>query len=79
MSNPSRISLRRAGFWDIRSCASKIELVCDGAGPMGWYDLIYVYDYNGRTLAVMPAHYVLEWEPIFESKPKSNLEREADI
>ena len=31
-------------------------------GPMGWYDVIHVFDYNDIKIATIPAHQAVRWE-----------------
>ena len=54
--------LRSAGPWQVGSSAHRIVMRRDGAGPMGWYDVIHVYDYGGKEIRTLPAHHTTDWE-----------------
>lgn len=42
---------------------TRIEMVRDGAGPMGWYDMIYVYvGKDEKLFAALPAHMCNHWK-----------------
>ncbi len=48
--------------FQIGSTAHHITMRRDGAGPMGWYDVIHVYDYHDKEIATVPAHQATRWE-----------------
>ena len=54
--------LKSAGSWRVGSTAQRIVMRRDGAGPSGWYDVIHVYDYNGKEIRTLPAHQATDWE-----------------
>lgn len=59
--------LRQADRWSIGVktggiTVCDIRLRCDGHGPMGYYDVIYIYSSGDSPFAAMPAHNVEFWK-----------------
>ena len=59
MAGPYRVGNEIQGTG--QSC-SRIEMRNNGYGPMGFYDVIYIYGYGEKPLRAMPAHNTDIWE-----------------
>lgn len=65
MDNREGLELTAAGPYRVgKDGVSKILLCRDGAGPTGWYDMIYIYAENGDgwPWKSLPAHLTDFWE-----------------
>jgi hypothetical protein len=58
------LKLEKAGPWEVgENGVVRIVLRRDGAGPMGWYDMIYVYTERDEfPWLSMPAHLTDFWQ-----------------
>lgn len=56
--------LEQAGEYAVGNEIGKIVMSRDGAGPMGWYDVIHVFWGDDEEPGIsMPAHHVTHWKP----------------